>query len=323
MMIRVATISSPGLHELQYDKSGKSVIGGSGFFLEPLNILAKKLNFTLNFIPSHDGQWGALNRDGTWNGMIGMLINDKTDIAGAQLTVTEARGKVVSFGRTIDETVLTLTSAPSVYSEANPWVYVEALPQTAWCVCCVMVIGMSSCFVMINNFGISYLHDKLDSEKFTFLNGIALSLTLFRLIYYNINLNSNSTRLLFAMSALSTYLLFMHYTAYLTAASTYSQETNIQSFEDVLSGGYRVTVWENTSYHDILRYSKPTTAMNEVYHRTMKNRPDAYIKSFADIQKVLAKTKTLYYTDDMYAMFEGLKILNIQVCKMKLSYLIS
>ena len=54
MVIRVATISRPRIHELHYDKSGETIIGGSGFCLEPLNILAKELNFTLMLMPSND-----------------------------------------------------------------------------------------------------------------------------------------------------------------------------------------------------------------------------------------------------------------------------
>ena len=95
MSIRVAIVHEPPLQELHYDKTGKSIIGGSGLFLEPLNILAKKLNFTLALMPSKDGQYGAMDSNGTWNGLINMIINKETDIA-LILGVTEARQKVGS-----------------------------------------------------------------------------------------------------------------------------------------------------------------------------------------------------------------------------------
>ena len=46
-VVTVASIHIPLLHELYYDESESEVIGGGGFFLEPLNYLSKKLNFTL------------------------------------------------------------------------------------------------------------------------------------------------------------------------------------------------------------------------------------------------------------------------------------
>ena len=61
--------------------------------------------------------------------------------------------------------------------------------------------------------------------------------------------------------------------ALLTASSTYESKTQIISFKDVLSGGYQVVVMENTAEHDLLRYAKQGTPMNEVYLRTMEERP--------------------------------------------------
>ena len=314
MLIRVATMSYPGLHELHYDLSGKSITSGSGLFLEPLNILAKEINFTLKLAPSNDGKWGGtLTENGTWNGLIGMLIEEQADIAGA-LFVTEARGKVVSFSRAISEEIVTLMSASNGEPDANPFIYFEIMPQNAWYVLCVMVTSISTCFVIINYSGMNNMHDKFDSEKFTMINGLGLSLTFFRQIYYDVNIICKSTRILFFMSALSTYLLYIHYTAYLTAASTYSTKSNINSFRDVLSGGYQVAVFENTAQHDVLKYAKPGTAMHEVYHNTMKNRHAAFVQPNTHVPNILASKKTLLYAGDLTAklIYKDLNVFNIQ-----------
>ena len=314
MLIRVATINFPCLHELHYDKSGESIIGGSGFFLEPLNILAKDLNFTLKLMPSYDGQWGAMNSNGTWNGMIGMLENEQADIAGAAFSVTEARGRVVTFGRAIAENVVTLISAATIKPEANPWIYIEVFPHTAWCVCCGMVISISTCFAIINNSGLNYMHDKFDSEKFTIMNGLGLSLAFFRQIYYDVNIKCISTKLLFILSAVTTYLLYIHYTAYLTAASTHGKKSQISSFRDVISSGMNVFVKENTANHDLLRYAKSGTAMSKVYQETTKNRPGAFLQSYTDVPKILASKKNLLYAGDLHlkASYTDLTFISIQ-----------
>ena len=152
------------------------------------------------------------------------------------------------------------------------------------------------------------------------MNGLGLSLSFFRQIPYHVNINSKSTRILFILTAVSAYLLYIHYTAYLTAVSTHGKRTQISSFRDVLNGGYQVAVWENTSHHDYLRYSKPGTAMHEVYHLTMKNKPGAFINSHEEIRKVLNSKKTLYYESDLYLkpLHEDLNFLSIKVFMMKL-----
>ena len=315
MEIRVATISWPLLQLLQYDMSGKTISRGSGLFLEPFNILEKQLNFTLKLIDSIDGKWGALDSNGTWNGLIGMLNNDLADIAGAAISMTEARCSVVTCGSVLSKQIMTLVSLPSSFvSAANPWIYIEIFPNRAWYLCCIMIISISTCFALINCLGVNDMHGKYKSEKFTILNGLGLSLTFFRQIYYVININSKSTKILFFLTAVSTYLLYIHYMALLTASSTYESKTQIRSFEDVLSGGYQVVVMENTAEHDLLRYAKQGTPMNEVYLRTMEERPGAFMKSLNEVPKILNNKNTLLYQSELNlkALYDDLTYLNIQ-----------
>ena len=317
--IRVATMSFPPMQNLYYDTSGQSIIGCGGLFLDPINILACKLNFTVNFILPSDGTWGALTKNGTWTGMIGMLIKDEVDIAAADLSATEARQRVVEFSSAIAEEVVTLVAAPSGETEANSWIYFEIFPYSVWYLCCGMMLILSTFFYMVDSTGINVLHGQFDSEKFSFMNGMGLSLMFFRQIYYNVNIKCKSTKLLFILSALSTYLLYIHYVAYLTAASTHTKTNKISSFWDVISGEYQVSVWKYGVFHDLLRYAKRGTAMGEVYHKTMKNRPSAFIESIVDLRKLLASRKTskktLIYAGDLYlkSQYENLQYLNIQV----------
>ena len=147
------------------------------------------------------------------------------------------------------------------------------------------------------------------------MNGIGLSLTFFRQIYYDVNINCISTRILFIISAVSTYLIYIHYSAYLTAASTHVNESPINSFRDVMSGGYQVSVLENSVLHDSLRDSKPGTALSEVYHETMKNRPSAFFQSHLEVPKILASKNTLIYGSklDLTSLFQDLTFFSIQV----------
>ena len=128
-----------------------------------------------------------------------------------------------------------------------------------------------------------------------------------------INIKSKSTRILFALSAVSTYLLYVHYTAYLTAASTHVKTSSINSFEDVITGGYKVLVQENTAEHDILKLAKPGTPTHKVYYKTMNNNPHAFVQSPEEVLNKLQSQKTLFYGPKIiYVGINGLKFLDIQ-----------
>jgi hypothetical protein len=47
------------------------------------------MNFTYTLIKPPDGQWGSIQADGTWSGMVNLLANQEIDIATAPFTLTE------------------------------------------------------------------------------------------------------------------------------------------------------------------------------------------------------------------------------------------
>ena len=61
------------------------------------------MNFTYTLIKPPDGQWGTLQPDGTWSGMVNLLANQDIDIAATLFAVTEERSTVMTFTNTISE----------------------------------------------------------------------------------------------------------------------------------------------------------------------------------------------------------------------------
>ncbi len=65
-----------------------------GFFIDILEPLAKRLNFTIDYVDSVDGHWGTLEESGVWNGLVGMLARGEADIVAAALSITLDRSMV-------------------------------------------------------------------------------------------------------------------------------------------------------------------------------------------------------------------------------------
>ena len=86
--LTAATIDKTHLHELHHttSSSNKSVLTGAGSLLDPLKYLSNKLNFTIKYMHSIDGKWGGVDSNGTWNGLVGMLVEGKCDIAAVALS---------------------------------------------------------------------------------------------------------------------------------------------------------------------------------------------------------------------------------------------
>ena len=51
-----------------------------GIFVDLFVELSNLLNFTYSVTSPSDKQWGAINSDGTWSGMVGQLVRKEVDI---------------------------------------------------------------------------------------------------------------------------------------------------------------------------------------------------------------------------------------------------
>ena len=67
------------------------------------DIFEKTLNFTTEISQPPDMQWGSSNGDGTWNGMVGGLLENRSQIILASLYKTVKSAYVIDFSSTIAE----------------------------------------------------------------------------------------------------------------------------------------------------------------------------------------------------------------------------
>ncbi|GFY47315.1 uncharacterized protein TNIN_88921 [Trichonephila inaurata madagascariensis] len=92
--IRVAALNIPNVFQLNAI-GDKIVADGSEGKL--LNCLAEKLNFEYELILSPDNQWGSRNKNGTWNGIVGLVQSGKAEFAMPALGITEERNEELDF----------------------------------------------------------------------------------------------------------------------------------------------------------------------------------------------------------------------------------
>ena len=89
------------------------------------------MNFTYSVIKPPDGQYGAIQPDGTWSGMVGLLANHDIDIATTRFSVTQQRSTVITFANAIQfEFSSMFIKNPA--ENYNIMAYIEPMQWLAW-----------------------------------------------------------------------------------------------------------------------------------------------------------------------------------------------
>ena len=125
----VTLVSNPYITELIPTAPGNFEM--KGMFAEVFFALQGVLNFTFILTRPPDGQWGSLQSDGTWTGMVRELQEGRADIAATDFTVTRARSDVITFAQPITQIYHSLfIQNPS--GTFNYMAYIEPMKNMAW-----------------------------------------------------------------------------------------------------------------------------------------------------------------------------------------------
>ena len=319
-VVRVVSVNLAPLHSFIYegDKEKGKIIGGEGLFIQPINYLAEALNFTIHFNYSVDGKFGGVDRNGTWNGMIGMLVDGTTDIACAALTRTMDRDEVAPFSITIYEEESTLAAPIKATKASNVWVYIEIFPKVTWAILGSMFVAVAIGFIIIRFCDKNYFYGNSFSEELNLFECMGLAAFPSTMeLPFNIGMNQLSSRIIFVFAGFATFVLYAHYEANLTAMMTSGpKENTIKSFDDVIKGEYKVVVEAATSMEIFMRTADPGSAMHQVYYETMENNEEAFVDGLvASIDALYDREKTLTFTSSLYGFMtigERLDYLKIQ-----------
>ncbi|XP_071131796.1 glutamate receptor 4-like [Mytilus edulis] len=122
----------------------------SGFCIDILDQLALKFNFNYEIVSPADNAYGSLEDDGTWNGMVGMVMSNDADFAAGPFTITSARESVIDFTTTyMEEGIGILTMRPKE-EENKEYKMFKPLSVTVWVMIgvAIVIVGV---LVYVNN----------------------------------------------------------------------------------------------------------------------------------------------------------------------------
>ena len=239
--VRATTINYPLMAtNFSYDHHG-NLIGGKGFLFDILHLLEGDLNFTSSLSLAVDGKFGGKNSNGTWDGMVGMLLRDETDVVVASLTQTSRRYEVIDFTIPLfPKAQCTLLSPRTSGTVTNLTLYVKRFSVMTWAVISIMTLTLAIGFYILSESGINKFHSLSDSEAFGPLQSVGLTTMIMLQLSYNVSINSTSAKILLISCSIFAYIIFTFFACDLIAGMTTGpKEVPIKSFQDVLDRGYQ------------------------------------------------------------------------------------
>ncbi|XP_049799214.1 glutamate receptor ionotropic, kainate 2-like [Schistocerca nitens] len=214
-----------------------------GYSMDLIANIAELLNFTFEFKLAPDGEYGTYDkRKGTWNGLVGELINGRADLAICDLTITEERQSAVDFTMPFMNLGISILYTKPEKPPPNLFSFLDPFTIDVWIYMATAFLGVSAIFFVLarmapNEWARPHPCDQDSSElenTFSLIN--ILWFTMGSLMGAGCDLlpKAVSTRLLAGMWWFFTLIAIASYTANLAAFLTISRmESPINSVQDL------------------------------------------------------------------------------------------
>jgi len=113
-----------------------------GYGVDLMKELEKVIGHNLE-IKVVDGYGVYDENTGQWNGMVGELIEEKADMAIADLTMTESRDKVIDFSLPFMEVGIQMLLKKPIETQENPFSFLDPFPSDVWISLIASYFGMA------------------------------------------------------------------------------------------------------------------------------------------------------------------------------------
>ena len=294
--LRVCTIPWVS-YVIQYDNGTYS-----GYYIEVLNIIASKLNFTYTVYQPLDGKLG-IKEDGEWNGIIQELIDKKADVV-AVLSYSDERNEVVDH-----PTSVTTDYGLIIYHAAEPMsmsieLLAKPFSRNTWLCFGAITIAASLAFVLAQRWG------KYGSRQFAFAQCIYI---------FRTSLNQGSpvipkclsSRITYSIYSLGYIIIMALYTAllvsFLAVQQTYIPFRTMMEVAE--NTEYKLgTIGGSLSYAlNVQANFTPGTVAHELKSKMLRDAaldPSVFSANYEDHIKKLENEKYAFYS--LYSDYEAI-----------------
>ncbi|OUC49779.1 Ligand-gated ion channel [Trichinella nativa] len=213
-----------------------------GFCVDLMKLLSEKIeNFPYIIKPVKDNQYGAVDQNGRWNGMVGELIRGEADLAIASLTINTLRERVVDFSKPFLTTGISIMIKKPDKQEFSIFSFMQPLSTEVWIFIIIAYGGVSIVIFFIArfspyewNYNQSSTYGCTSLSDFTIDNCLWVTLAALMQQGTDIMPRSASCRIASSIWWFFTMIIVSSYTANLAAFLTLEKmHAPIESVEDL------------------------------------------------------------------------------------------
>ncbi|XP_068617309.1 glutamate receptor ionotropic, kainate 2 [Battus philenor] len=303
-------------------EASEKLIGNAqyeGYAIDLIHEISKILGFNYTFKLAPDGRYGSFNRETKeWDGMIRELLEQRADVAIADLTITYDREQVVDFTMPFMNLGISVLYRKPIKQPPNLFSFLSPLSLDVWIYMATAYLGVSVLLFILARFS-PYEWDSprncLDEppvleNQFTLLNSLWFTIGSLMQQGSDIAPKAVSTRMVAGMWWFFTLIMISSYTANLAAFLTVERmDSPIESAEDLakqtkikygaLKGGSTAAFFRDSnfstyqrmwSFMESARPSVFTSSNKEGEERVMRGKGSyAYLMESTTIEYVVER----------------------------------
>ena len=193
-----------------------------------LSELQDQLSFTIQSVEQNKSiSWGHKLKNGTWNGLTGLLVDRKIDLTASWMGIFAQKADVVDYCWATQVEPITLFAYKTSKAKINVMAYANVFPVSVLLIGLVFLVMAAICLSV--------------SSKINIWESFTMMLLLLLQIGYDMTAKNRASKTVLLVAALYTNLFFIYYSSDMTAKMTSEPpRLNIRSFGDVEIGGYKV-----------------------------------------------------------------------------------
>ncbi|TRY75773.1 hypothetical protein TCAL_07029 [Tigriopus californicus] len=228
-----------------------------------------------------DLEFGSNLENGTWSGILGELNTNQADLSSVAYANHDGRKGVVDFSASLGPVQSVLLMSASQGPEWTVWPYVRPFSVLVWGAYLASIVGLVLALYLTG------------SESPV---GTVLVFVIQRGDFGQTR--SVSERGALMCLGILTFVMFAHYSAILTTNLTILDDPNpLDTFEEVYQKGKQLIFEKGEVVELILKDAPPGSVENQLYVETVKDNPQALVKSVPEaIAAVLEDSNKVYYS---------------------------
>ncbi|XP_014362032.2 glutamate receptor ionotropic, kainate 2 isoform X3 [Papilio machaon] len=227
-------------------EASEKLIGNAqfeGYAIDLIHEISKVLGFNYTFKLAPDGRYGSYNRETKeWDGMIRELLEQRADVAIADLTITYDREQVVDFTMPFMNLGISVLYRKPIKQPPNLFSFLSPLSLDVWIYMATAYLGVSVLLFILARFspyewdspGNCIDEPQVLENQFTLLNSLWFTIGSLMQQGSDIAPKAVSTRMVAGMWWFFTLIMISSYTANLAAFLTVERmDSPIESAEDL------------------------------------------------------------------------------------------